>query len=195
MNFENLKSSWQTQPLKSNMNITAFKSEFDSRWNQHQRKVYQTNVCMTLGFIGALIAIAWVYFSFKDEYGLPFKISLLAMYVLMIVFAVISWRSYGFSRENLEATNREFINRQLDKIKWQRKVITHYFWIYMALIWLALVMYLWEIMAPGTALMRYSALGICSFFLLFVSVREARKQKKRLARLDEMKAELDSNFY
>jgi hypothetical protein len=79
----------------------------------------------------------------------------------------------------------------LKKISWQRKVVSHYIWIYMILLWLAVMTYMWEILAPATATLKYSAIGITTLFLLIVAFRDARKQKSRLARLDEMAAELE----
>jgi hypothetical protein len=194
MNFDELKNSWQTQPLNTDMKFKEFKSAFDSKWQKHQRKVWKMNVCMSLGFLSAMIAIAWVYFSFKDEYDWPFQASLITTYLLMIIFAAISWRSYGFKKENFEATSKDFVHYQLEKINWQRKVIAQYFWIYIVLLWLALVLYIWEITSGGTALFRYSALGICSVFLLVLSIVEARTQGKKLAVLDAMRSELQEIF-
>jgi hypothetical protein len=194
MNFDELKNSWQTQPINTDMKIMEFKSTFDSKWQKHQRKVLKMNVCMTLGFLAAMTAIAWVYFSFKDQYDWPFKVGLISSYVLMIIFSFISWKSYGLKKENFEVASTDFIKYQIQKIDWQRRVISQYFWVYMVLLWLALVMYIWEITAPGTALFRYSALGICSAYLAALCIWEVKKQKKQLAFLDGMKAELEGIF-
>jgi hypothetical protein len=194
MNFDELKNSWQTQPLNTDMKIRDFKIAFDSKWQKHQRKVWKMNVCMSLGFLSSMIAIAWVYFSFKDQYEWPFQASLITTCLLMVIFAAISWRSYGFKKENLEATSKDFIHYQLQKITWQRKVIAQYFWVYIVLLWLALVLYIWEITSGGTAIFRYSALGICSAFLLMLSLREARTQRKKLVFLDALKSDLQGLF-
>jgi len=192
MNFDELKNSWQTQPLKTDINIMEFKTIFDSKWQKHQQHVLKMNVCMSLGFLAAMTAIGWVYFSLKDQYDWPFQASLITSCLLMIVFAAASWRSYGFKKENFEVASKDFIEYQMEKINWQRKVISQYFWIYMVLLWLALVLYIWEITTGGSETFRYTALGVCSAFLLGMSIWEAKKQGQKLAVLNAMKTELES---
>jgi hypothetical protein len=191
MNFDELKSSWQTQPLTSGMEINEMKTTFDNKWNKYQQSLYRTNICMTLGFLAATIVITWVFFAFQAEFGLTFKLSLVSTCLLMIVFAVIAWRSYDFKKDCLEVSSTDFIRYQLKKISWQRKVISQYIWIYMILLWLAVMTYMWEILAPATATLKYSAIGVTTLFMLIVAIRDARKQKARLARLYEMTAELE----
>jgi len=190
MNFDELKSSWQTQPLNSGMEINELKTTFDNKWNKYQQNLYRTNICMTLGFLAATIVITWVFLAFQAEFGLAFKLSLASTCLLMIVFAVIAWKSYDFKKDRLEVSSTDFIKYQLEKISWQRKVISQYIWIYMLLLWLAVMTYMFEILAPATATLKYSAIGITTLFLVIVAFRDARKQKRRLARLDEMTADL-----
>jgi hypothetical protein len=190
MNFEELKSSWQTQPLDSGMEINELKRDLDSKWDKYQKSLYRTNVCMSLGFVAATIAIVTVYIKFQAEFGLAFKLSLASTCLLMIVFAAIAWRSYDFKKDNLEVSSNDFVRYQLKKIEWQRKVISQYIWIYMVLLWLAVMMYIWEITSPGTAVLKYSSMGVTTLFMLIVSFRDGRKQKSRLARLNEMTEEL-----
>jgi uncharacterized membrane protein len=191
MNFDELKSSWQTQPLNSGMEINELKTTLNNKWNKYQQSLYRTNICMTLGFLAATIVITWVFFAFQAEFGLAFKLSLASTCLLMIVFAAIAWRSYDFKKDHLEVASTDFIKYQLQKISWQRKVISQYIWIYMVLLWLAVMTYMVEILAPASATLRYSAIGITTLFLVIVAFRDARKQKSRLARLDDMAAELE----
>lgn len=194
MNFEELKSSWQTQPVNSGMELNKLKKDLDSRWNNYQQGLYRTNVCMSLGFIAATIAIVTVYIKFQAEFGLAFKLSLGSACLLMVVFAAVAWKSYDFKKDNFEVASRDFVKYQLEKICWQRKVTSQYIWIYMVLLWLSVMMYIWEITSPGTAVLKYSAMGVTTLFLAIVSIRDARKQKSRLARLDEMTKALEQTF-
>lgn len=191
MNFEELKSSWHTQPVNSRMEINELKTIFDNKWSKYQQALYRTNACMTLGFLAATIVITWVFFAFQAEFGLAFKLSLASTCLLMIVFAAIAWRSYDFKKDQLEVASTDFIKYQLKKISWQRKVTSQYIWIYMVLLWLAVMTYMWEILAPATATLKYSAIGVTTLLMLIVAFRDARKQKARLARLDEMIIELE----
>jgi len=194
MNFEELKSSWQAQPLNSGMEPNELKRSLDSRWYKYQRSLYRSNVYMSLGFLAATIAIVTVYINFHAEFGLAFKLSLASTCLLMIVFAAAAWRSYDFRKDNLEVSSTDFVSFQLKKIRWQRKVISQYIWIYMVLLWFAVMMYIWEITSQAAPVLKYSAMGVTTLFLLIVSIRDRRKQKARLARLDEMTRELEQTF-
>ncbi len=194
MNFEELKSSWQTQPVNSGMELNELKKDLDSRWNKYQQGLYRTNLCMSLGFVAATIVIVTVYIKFQAEFGLAFKLSLGSACLLMVVFAAVAWRSYDFNKDKLEVSSSDFVKYQLKKISWQRKVTSRYIWIYMVLLWLSVMMYIWEITAPGTAVLKYSAMGITTLFMVIVSIGDARKQKFRLSRLDEMTKELEQTF-
>ncbi len=194
MNFEELKNSWQTQPLNARMEPNELKTALDSKWEKYQSSLYRTNIFMSLGFLAATIGIVTVYFKYQAEFGLAFKLSLASSCLLMIIFTAVAWRSYDFKKDNLEVASTDFVKYQLKKINWQRRVISQYMWIYMFLLWVALMTYMWEITSPATAVLRYSVLGVPTLFMALVSIRDARKQKARLARLDEMTKELEHTF-
>jgi len=148
---------------------------------------------MSLGFLAAMIGIAWVYISFNDEYHWPFKVSLVAAYVLMLVFAAVSWRSYGFKKENFEDSSKDYVDFQLKKLNWQRKLITTYSSIYLVLLWVALTMYIFDITTGGSALFRYSALGVCTSYIVGISIWSRRKkQRKQLSAIDQLTADFET---
>jgi hypothetical protein len=193
MNFEDIKKNWQTQPVGATAAAVIIKPELKSKWQQHQQKVLRTNICMSLGFLPAMIAIAWVYISFKDEFHWPFKVSIATMYTLMLVFAAVSWRSYAFKKENFEDSSKDYVDYEIKKLSWQRKLITTYSWIYMALLWFALTMYIFEITTGGNDLLRYSAIGISTLYIVGITFWARRKkQKKQLSTIDNLVAELEA---
>jgi putative flippase GtrA len=191
MNFEELQKSWKTQPVKIITDPGKLKGEFEGRWHKHQQKVLRTNICMTLGFIAAMLVMAWVYITYQKEFHWPFKVSLATAYILMIIFSAVSWQSYAFKKENFEDSSDVYIGYQLKKLNWQRKLITYYSWIYVVLLWLAMVMYIWEITARGTATFRFSALAVTSAYIFGITWwNKRKKEKKQLGTIDSMAADL-----
>ncbi|MEJ5962412.1 hypothetical protein [Pedobacter immunditicola] len=193
MNFEDIKKDWQTQPVAATAESVKIRPELKSKWEKHQQRVLRTNICMSLGFLAAMIGIAWVYFSFEDEYQWPFKVSVAAFYVLMLVYAAVSWRSYAFKKENYEDSSKDYVNYQIRKLSWQRKLITTYSWIYMVLLWVALTMYIIEITTGGSALFRYSALGISTLYIVSLNIwSRKKKQSKQLTAIDHLTADFEA---
>nr|WP_199157606.1 hypothetical protein [Pedobacter sp. ASV2] len=192
MNFDDIQKSWQAQPVQVNTDNKVLNAQKD-RWQKNQQKLFKVNICMSLGFLAAMIVIGWVYFSFKAEYGLPFKISIATVYTLMIVFLVISWRSYSFKKRNIDDSSQKYIQQQIKMLKWQKDVITKYTWFYIVLLWLAMVMYILEITLKGTPTFRYTALAITTLYMFGITWwNRLRKQKKQLIEINELIADLES---
>ncbi|WP_316804847.1 hypothetical protein [Pedobacter nototheniae] len=192
MDFEDIQKSWQAQPVEVNTDHKLLDAQKD-RWERNQQKLFRNNICMSLGFFVAMVVIGWVYFSFKDQYGLPFKISIATVYILMIVFLVINWRSYAFKKRNIHDSSQEYIQQQIKRLNWQKNIITKYTWMYTILLWLAMVMYIWEITMMATPTFRYTALGITTFYIFGITVwNRARKQKKQLKEIHELIADLEN---
>ncbi|WP_069659143.1 hypothetical protein [Arcticibacter eurypsychrophilus] len=192
MNFDDLKMSWQTQTTHTTTKTAVSKDELKSKWQKHQQAVLKMNICMSLGFLAAMIEIGWVYLTYHNEYGWPFKVSIATIYSLMIVFSLVGWRNYAFKKENFDNSSADYIAYQLKKLSWQRQLITVYIWIYTVLLWLALVMYIWEITTGATALFRYSALGIITLYVVGITVwTRLTKQKKQLILIESMTADLE----
>ena len=193
MNFEDIKKDWQTQPVAATADSVKIRPELKSKWEKHQERVLRMNICMSLGFLAAMIGIGWVYLSFNDEYHWPFKVSIATCYFLMLVFAAVSWRSYAFKKENFEDSSKDYVDNQLKKLSWQRKLITTYSWVYLVLLWLALTMYIFEITTGGSALFRYSALGVCTLYMVGISIWSRRKkQRKQLWAIDQLTADFEA---
>ena len=192
MNFEDLQKSWQGQPVAQPADISRLRSGLETHWNKYQHKLLRTNLCMSLGFSAACIAIGWVYFSYRKEFSWPFDFSIGATYLLMFIYLAVVWRSYAFKKENMEDSSTGYIGYQLKKLHWQRRIITTYSWIYAVLLWLALICYMWEITAPGTALFRYTAIGISTAYIVAVNAwYRLKKQNKQLKVIDHITADLE----
>lgn len=192
MDFDDIQKSWQAQPVQVNMDNKILNAQKD-RWQKNQQKLFKANICMSLGFLVAMIVIGWVYFSFKAEYGLPFKISIATVYTLMIVFWGISWRSYSFKKRNIDDSSQEYIQQQVKMLKWQKDVITKYTWFYIVLLWLAMVMYIWEITIKATPTFRYTAFAITTLYIFGITLwNRLRKQKRQLLEINEIITDLES---
>lgn len=188
--FEEMQNSWLSQPLNKEFTPSSVRS-VQSKWQSHQRKFLISSLCMSIGFLATFTVIGWIYFEFRQEYQWPFEISIAAIYVILITFLVVTWRSYGFKKERMEVSSVEYITYQLKKLQWQRKTLTKYVWIYMILLWLALSLYIIEITKRGTLLFTLSALGITTAYIVGITLwNKFYKQKKQVQAIDDISADL-----
>jgi MFS family permease len=184
--FEDIQKNWLSQPVIDR--VTLSEVQFvQNKWQKQQRKLLFSNLRMSAGFLGVLIIVGWVYFSFRHQYGWPFAVSIAAIYCLLIVFLIVAWRSYGFKKENLEGSSADFIDYQLSKLEWQRKVLSTYVWIYCVLLWIALTFYIVEVTNRASILFTLTALGITTAYIFGVTLWSwFRKNKKRIQQIDEI---------
>lgn len=184
--FEDIQKNWLSQPVNDMVNPTEIQF-VQNKWQGHQRKVLFVNLAMSVGFLAALIIVGCVYVAFRHQYGWSFEVSIVAIYCLLIIFLIAAWRSYGFKRENLEASSADFLDYQVSKLKWQRKILTTYVWIYSVLLWLALSFYVVAVTNREGILFTMTALGITTAYLLGIALwSRFRKNKKQLRQIDEI---------
>ncbi|KEQ29305.1 hypothetical protein N180_07095 [Pedobacter antarcticus 4BY] len=192
-NFEDLQKNWLSQPVSTSVKQEALNSALPDKWQRNQRKVLWSNMCMSVGFLMALMVIGWVYFTFRSKYEWPFELSIAAIYCSMIVFLFVSWRSYAFKKENRGESSIDFIRHQLQKIQWQRKTLTVYIWIYNTILWFAFSIYIIEITKGASFLFTFTAMAITTSYLLGITLWSRNyKHKKQLIEIDEVKSELES---
>lgn len=189
MNFEDLQKSWQGQPI--NVNTDQLKSSLQTKWQKYQRKLLTRIIISNILLAVTLIVLGWVYLSFYEQFGWPFKVSIAAMYAIILIVIYLYWGSYAFRKEHMEASSTGHISYQLDKLNAQRRLLTRYNWIYFALLWLSLMMYLWEVTGNGSLVFRWTALLSTSAYILGVCLWYGlKKQKKQLAEIDDIINEL-----
>ena len=184
--FENIQKNWLSQPVNDMENPTEIQF-VQNKWQAHQRKVLLANLAMSVGFLAALIVVGCVYVAFRHQYGWPFEVSIVAIYCFLIIFLNAAWRSYGFTKENLEVSSVDYIDYQISKLEWQRKMLNTYVWIYCVLLWLALSFYTVAVTGKGPVLFTWSALGIITVYFLGMALWAwFRKNKKQLRQIDEL---------
>jgi hypothetical protein len=189
MNFEDLQKSWQGQPI--NVNTDQLKSSLQTKWQKYQRKMFTRILISNILLAVTLIILGWVYLSFYEQFGWPFKVSIAAMYAIILIVIFLYWKGYAFRKENMEASSSGYISYQLDKLSLQRRLVTRYNWIYLALLWLALMMYLWEVTGNGSSVFRWTAILSTSAYILGVCLWYGlKKQKKQLIEIDEIISDL-----
>ena len=188
--FEDIQKDWLSQPVTGLVKPTEVQF-VQNKWQKHQRKVFIANLRMSISLLAALVFIGWVYFAYRHQYSWPFEASIATVYCLIILFLIVSWKSYGFKKENLEVSSIDFIDYQVRKLKWQQKVLTRYVWIYTALLWLAMSFYIVEVTKKGSLFFTWTALGITTAYMLGIgSWAWFRKTKKQLRQIDEILEEL-----
>lgn len=188
--FEDIQKSWLSQPVNDMVNPTEIQF-VQNKWQGHQRKVLLANLAMSVGFLVALIIAAWVYVAFRQQYGWPFEVSIATTFCLLILFLIVTWRSYGFKKQNLEASSADFIDYQINRLKWQRNIRKTYVLIYCGLLWLAMSFYIVAVTRQGSVLFTWVVLGITTaYFIGIVLWAWFRKNKKQLRQIDALIAEL-----
>jgi len=183
MEFEDIQKSWHQQAVQPSPDTEMLNLQ-QNNWQKNQQKLKRANVGMSLGFLAAMVGIGWVYISFKDEYGMAFKLSIAVVYFLMIAFLFVSWRSYSFKQINTVSNNQDYIEQQIKKLMWQKDVIIKYTWIYTVLLWMAMMLYIWEITMEATPTFRYTAMAITSLYIFGITFWNRVKKKQR--QLDEI---------
>lgn len=184
MEFEDIQKSWQAQPIEGNPHPKLFETQ-KNKWERNQQKLLKSNIWMSLGFIAAMVGIGWVYFAFHEQYGMPFSVSIACIYILMILFVLASWRSYSFRKVSMDDSSRQYIQQQIKRLSWQKHVIKRYTFIYLILLWMALVMYIWEITITATPIFRFTALGLTTIYLFGITMwNKVKKQKRQLEEID-----------
>ncbi|HEY8893359.1 MAG TPA: hypothetical protein VIM79_01045 [Niastella sp.] len=184
--FEDIQKNWLSQPVNDLVKPTEIQY-VQNKWQKYQRKVLFANLGSSIGLLAALIVIGWVYFSFRHQYRWPFEASIATVYCLIIIFLIVSWKSYGFKKENLEVSSTDFIKYQISKLEWQRKMLTRYVWVYSVLLWIAISFYIVEVTKKGSVLFTLTALGITTAYILGVGLWSwFRKSKKQLRQIDDI---------
>ncbi|RYE27563.1 MAG: hypothetical protein EOP45_00760 [Sphingobacteriaceae bacterium] len=192
MNFEDLQKSWLAQPVNAVTNIKQLESNLESKWQKYQRKVLITNLFISVSFVLTLFVIGWIYLKYHLQYGVPFTVSIGLVYVLLLVFLMVSWRSYAFKKDKMEVSGVEYLSYQLQKLHWRRKTITSYIWVYTILLWLALMMYTFEVTRVSAPVFRYGAIVLITAYAFGITIwSRFVKQKKQLMQLEELTAELE----
>jgi len=192
MNFEDLQNSWQGQRIKEPADADQFKMAMETKWSRHQRKLLRSNIFLTLCFALTMPGITLVYLTYQDDFGWAFKLSIIFINILMVVFLLVYWRSYGFKKENLEHPSTSYISYQLKKLKWQRKTVTTYSQVYAVLLWINVMCYSWEVTSKAPPMFRYTALAVFTIYIFGINIwQRLTKQKRRIKDIDEIISELN----
>jgi len=193
MNFDDIQKSWQAQPVNALEDVSQLKEGLKTLWEKHQRKTLRNNIWVTVSFIVTLAAIGWIYVAFNKQYGPMFTLSIIMIYVLLTVYLYVLWKGFAYRQNNLEAASQEYIDYQISKLNWRRKTITVYSWVYATILWIALVIYIIELTRTGSALFRYTALGITTAYAFGITWwGRFVKCKKQLIEIDDMTHDLQS---
>lgn len=188
--FDDLQKSWLSQPLTPEPDLKAIRS-LEDRWEKYHLKSKTSNWLMSIGFLLAFIVITWIYFTFRDRYDWPFEASIIGVNLLMTIFVMIKWRSYGFNRESMDTPGVDFITYRLKRLNWDRLILTRWVWIYNILLWFSMCMYIVEVTKKGTPMFTFLALLITTGYIFGVTLwSKLYRQKRQIATIDALSSEL-----
>ena len=192
MNFDDIQKSWKDQPVREPVNVAQLKSDVKTRWEKQQRRLKLTNIGVTLAFAGTIAIMASVYVSFHEGHTIFFGGSIFAMWALMVVYLGVMWRGLAYKKDAMEVSSTEYLDYQIKKLAWQRKVIAKYSQVYAVILWLCLMLYMWDVTTGGSLWYKIGAPLITSAYifgmLVYVNMTKRRKQIKKI---DELVADLE----
>lgn len=190
MNFEDIQKSWKAQQVAEPAGL-QLQREVKDRWEKQQRRLKLTNIGVTLAFIGTGSVLAWVYISFHQGHSLFFGGSILAMCLLMFLYLGMMWRGLAYKKERMDVSSSEYLDYQIKKLLWQRKVISTYSQYYSFILWACLMLYGWDVTARGTIWFKLCFFGLTSAYifgmLIYVNMT---KRKRQLRNLDALISDL-----
>lgn len=185
-NFEQIQQNWLGQPI--NQQVIA--NQLDNEWRNRQLKVLTVNVFLTLSFLVAFVIIGCIYYKYHNQYGWLFSQSIIAIYLILTMFLVTTWKSLGFKQQGGDMPVTGFIDYQLRKYDWQRRVLSIYVWIYVLLLWVALCGFILTFTDKG--LLQTWSIILTTFYILGISWASRRYNKKRLISIDDSIQELNT---
>ncbi len=186
MNFDELQKSWKAQPLTVPEQSPEAKAQLLARWRRQQRKVVLSNIGVTAAFVVTMGVLAWVFLSWHTSHGWLFSGSLLCMALLLLVYLWVIWRGVVFHRPVFSLPASAYASRYVAALRWRRKTITTFVWVYMLLLWLSLMLYFTSVLEGTSMLMRISAPVITTAYMVIVKFAIRKKQRRQLNETDSL---------
>jgi len=187
MNFDELQKSWRSQAVGGAAENVQLSAGLKSGWQKQQRKLLYTNIGVTLAFMATSAVMAWVYINFHEGHTLFFGGSILAIYVLMALYLFVMWRGIAYKKERLDSNSSEYLDYQIKKLLWQRKVHSTYSQYYAVILWLCLMLYGWDVTTGATIWFKLGffllTTGYIFGMLIYVNLT---KRKRHIQKLDEL---------
>ncbi len=190
MDFEELQKSWQQQVKVPELEPGKIDLLMD-KWTKQQRKLKRNNIFVSIAFLFVFIDLAWVYLSFRAKYGVLFGGSIAAMALFMLVYLWIMWKGVVYDKYDPALASNIYVDKYLQKLRWQRITITTYSWIYAVLLWLAFMFYCYELTRSASLALKIGAPAVITVYIfgMFILVRFTKK-KKQLRIIDELIGEM-----
>lgn len=186
MNFDDLQKSWKDQPLNVPDDDGAAREQLMQKWNKQQRTVLWSNIATTGGFAAVLCVLGWIYASFHEGRSILFGGSIATMTLLLLVFLWVLWKGTVLKKMDLSLPGNEYLARYTAALRWRRRTITHYTWVYMILLWLALMLYMLDVLAEASLAVRIGGPLATTAYLIVVKLATRKKQRKNLREIDEL---------
>lgn len=192
MDFNELQKSWMAQEITVPEQSPAAKEQLLARWRRQQRTVLISNIGVTVGFVVTLAVLAWVFVSWHTSHGWLFSGSLLCMAMLLVVYLWVVWRGAVFHRPDFSLPASEYATRYVAALRWRRKTITTFVWVYMLLLWLSLMLYFTSVLDGTSMVVRMLAPVITTAYMVIVIFAVRKKKRRQLAEIDSLIADFSS---
>lgn len=193
MDFEELQRSWQQQPVE----IPDVKADqvdaLMGKWDKEQRKLKRNNIIVTILFSLVFVDFGAVYFKFREGKSILFGGSILMLALCMLVFLWVLWRGVAYDKYDPAAASNVYIEKYLQKLRWRRRTITHYIWVYATMLWIGFMFYSYSLnYDPGSKLKIWMPICVTIYIFGMVTLVRFTKKKKQLKVIDELIADIEA---
>ncbi len=191
MNFEELQRSWKGQPLNVPDHNTEARQQLAYKWQRTQRQLLWTNIGVTGAFAATLCVLAWVYLQWHSVRGILFTGSLAATALLLLIFLSVLWKGIVLKRMDPTLSGTEYLKRYHTALRWRQRTLTTYTWVYMVLLWLAMILYMADVLQEMALWIRLAAPAAMTVYVLLVKWLTRKKQQRQLQQTNELIEEVE----
>ena len=191
MNFEELQKSWKGQPLTVPEHNAEARQQLAHKWQRVQRQLLWMNIGVTGAFACTLCVLAWVYLQWHHVRGILFTGSLAATALLLLIFLSVLWKGTVLKRMDPTLPGTEYLKRYPTALRWRKRTLTTYTWVYMVLLWLAMLLYMADVLQEMAHWVRLAAPAGMTVYVLLVKWLTRKKQQRQLQQTNELIAEVE----
>lgn len=188
--FENLKSDWKNQPMKTQIDLVGIQDKAEQTIQLQQRKLIFTNlkVSVAFGLVWITIGLLWYFLSDRSIY---FYGSMVSMGLIMLFFLGLMWLSVQYRNIDSFSEHRKYIQSNISKLKLRKWMMTKGIWIYLVLLTVTFYFYFVDVLADTDLWVKILAYISVPAYGLFVLFMIRKKNREELVKVNTLIIDLE----
>lgn len=187
MDFETLQKSWMEQQLPIPHTDESALEQAMQQWEKQTKAAKRINLLLTVTLGIVAVVLVWVYAAFHHSRSVLFGLSLLTMIVLMGGYIIVLWKGTTVPLPDAQSSEVDFLKQHLRKLHWRRKTITTYTNAYMILLWLAVMLYMSDVLAELSTWIKIAVPLAVTLYILGLHLLIKKKSRtKQLNNIDTL---------